>query len=166
MLEAEITSSGDVLVEGQHIGNLLGFRFAPDAAAEGPDGKTVRAAAQKALTTEIESRAEKLGKSENSDFVLTSDGAIRWRGEPVAKLSPTDDVLAPAALLLADEHLTGPARDTVQNRHDLWVKAQVDTLLKPLMDLKSGEGLEGLARRHCIPDRRRPRHPGTSGSIR
>ena len=146
MLEAEITSSGDVLVEGQHIGNLLGFRFAPDAAAEGPDGKTVRAAAQKALTTEIESRAEKLGKSENSDFVLTSDGAIRWRGEPVAKLSPTDDVLAPAALLLADEHLTGPARDTVQNRLDLWVKAQVDTLLKPLMDLKSGEGLEGLAR--------------------
>jgi len=146
MLEAEITSSGDVLVEGQHIGNLLGFRFAPDAAAEGPDGKTVRAAAQKALTTEIESRAEKLGKSENSDFVLTSEGAIRWRGEPVAKLVAGEEVLAPTVLLLADEHLTGPVRDTVQNRLDLWVKAQVDTLLKPLVDLKTGEGLEGLAR--------------------
>jgi len=146
MLEAEITSSGDVLVEGQHIGNLLGFRFAPDAAAEGPDGKTVRAAAQKALTTEIETRAEKFGKSENTDFVLTSDGTIRWRGEPVAKLVAGDEVLAPTALLLADEHLTGPARDTVQNRMDLWVKAQIDTLLKPLVDLKSGEGLEGLAR--------------------
>lgn len=146
MLEAEITSSGDVLVEGQHIGNLLGFRFAPDAAAEGPDEKTVRAAAQKALTTEIESRADKLGKSENSDFVLTSEGAIRWRGEPVAKLSASDDVLAPTVLLLADEHLTGPARDTVQNRLDLWVKAQIETLLKPLADLKTGEGLEGLAR--------------------
>ena len=146
MLEAEITSSGDVLVEGQHIGNLLGFRFAPDAAAEGPDGKTVRAAAQKALTTEIESRAEKLDKSENSDFVLTSDGAIRWRGEPVAKLAAGEDVLAPTVLLLADEHLTGPARDTVQGRLDLWVTAQTETLLKPLTDLKSGEGLEGLAR--------------------
>lgn len=146
MLEAEITSGGDVLVEGQHIGNLLGFRFAPDAAAEGPDGKTVRAAAQKALTTEIESRAEKLGKSENGDFVLTSEGAIRWRGEPVAKLVAGEDVLSPTALLLADEHLSGPARDTVQNRLDLWVKAQIDTLLKPLVDLKTGEGLEGLAR--------------------
>ncbi|MHA7775845.1 helicase-related protein [Roseibium sp. M-1] len=146
MLEAEITSSGDVLVEGQHIGNLLGFRFAPDAAAEGPDGKTVRAAAQKALTTEIEARAEKLGKSENSDFVLTSEAVIRWRGEPVAKLVAGEDVLAPTALLLADEHLTGPARDNVQTRLDLWVKAQIDTLLKPLMDLKAGEGLEGLAR--------------------
>ncbi|MEO0977489.1 MAG: helicase-related protein [Pseudomonadota bacterium] len=146
MLEAEITSSGDVLVEGQHIGNLLGFRFAPDAAAEGPDGKTVRAAAQVALTTEIESRAEKLGKSENSDFVLTSEGAIRWRGEPVAKLVAGEDVLAPTVLLLADEHLTGTPRDTVQGRIDLWVKAQIETLLKPLVDLKSGEGLEGLAR--------------------
>ncbi|WP_422378743.1 helicase-related protein [Roseibium sp.] len=146
MLEAEITSSGDVLVEGQHIGNLLGFRFAPDAAAEGPDGKTVRAAAQKALTSEIESRAEKFGKSENADFVLTADGTIRWRGEPVAKLVAGDEVLAPTALLLADEHLTGPARETVQNRMDLWVRAQIDTLLKPLVDLKTGEGLEGLAR--------------------
>ncbi|PVB61161.1 helicase-related protein [Labrenzia sp. 011] len=146
MLEAEITSSGDVLVEGQHIGNLLGFRFAPDSAAEGPDGKTVRATAQKALTTEIESRAEKLDKSENSDFVLTSEGAIRWRGEPVAKLVAGEDVLSPTVLLLADEHLTGPARDAVQARLDLWIKAQIDTLLKPLADLKTGEGLEGLAR--------------------
>lgn len=146
MLEAEITSSGDVLVEGQHIGNLLGFRFAPDAAAEGPDGKTVRAAAQKALTTEIESRADKLGKSENSDFVLTSEAVIRWRGEPVAKLVAGEEVLTPVVLLLADEHLTGPARDNVQARLDLWVKAQIDTLLKPLVDLKAGEGLEGLAR--------------------
>ncbi|MBN9673355.1 helicase-related protein [Roseibium aggregatum] len=146
MLEAEITSSGDVLVEGQHIGNLLGFRFAPDAAAEGPDGKTVRAAAQKALTTEIEARAEKLGKSENGDFVLTSEGVLRWRGEPVAKLVSGEDVLSPTVLLLADEHLTGPARDSVQSRLDLWVKAQIETLLKPLADLKAGEGLEGLAR--------------------
>lgn len=146
MLEAEITSSGDVLVEGQHIGQLLGFRFAPDAAAEGPDGKAVRATAQKALTTEIEARADKLGKSENSDFVLTSEGAIRWRGEPVAKLAASEDLLAPTVILLADEHLTGPARDTVQNRLDLWIKAQIDTLLKPLMDLKTGDGLEGLAR--------------------
>ncbi len=146
MLEAEITSGGDVLVEGQHIGNLLGFRFAPDAAAEGPDGKTVRAAAQKALTTEIEARADKLAKSENSDFVLTSEAVIRWRGEPVAKMTAGEDVLSPTVLLLADEHLTGTVRDSVQNRVDLWVKAQIDTLLKPLTDLKAGEELEGLAR--------------------
>ncbi len=146
MLEAEITTGGDVLVEGQHIGNLLGFRFAPDSTAEGPDEKAVRAAAQKALTTEIESRADKLSRSENSDFVLTSDASIRWRGEVVAKLSAGEEVLSPSVLLLADEHLTGPARDSVQERLNLWVRAQIETLLKPLTDLKAAEGLEGLAR--------------------
>ncbi|WP_150523169.1 helicase-related protein [Roseibium sediminis] len=146
MLEAEITSGGDVLVEGQHIGNLLGFRFAPDPGADGPDGKAVRAAAQKALVTEIENRADRLARSENSDFILTSDGSIRWRGEAVAKLTASDDVLVPNVLLLADEQLSGPTREKVQERVDLWVKAQVETLLKPLADLKSGEGLDGLAR--------------------
>lgn len=146
MLEAEITSSGDVLVEGQHIGNLLGFRFAPDSSAEGQDEKAVRAAAQKALATEIETRADRLSRSENGDFILTADGSIRWRGEAVAKLTAGEDVLTPTVLLLADEHLTGPARDKVQERIDLWVRSQIETLLKPLTDLKAAEGLEGLAR--------------------
>ncbi|MTI43476.1 ATP-dependent RNA helicase SUPV3L1/SUV3 [Roseibium hamelinense] len=146
MLEAEITASGDVLVEGQHIGNLLGFRFAPDSQADGPEAKALKAAAQKALATEIESRADKLSRSDNSDFVLTTDASIRWRGEAVAKLIAGDDVLAPNVILLADEQLTGPARDKVQNRVSLWVNAHLDTLLKPLFDLKSAEGLEGLAR--------------------
>lgn len=146
MLEAEITSSGDVLVEGQHIGNLLGFRFAPDSSAEGQDEKAVRAAAQKVLTTEIENRADRLSRSENGDFILAADGSIRWRGEAVAKLAAGEDVLSPIVLLLADEHLTGPARDKVQERINLWVRSQVETLLKPLTDLKAAEGLEGLAR--------------------
>lgn len=146
MLEAEITSSGDVLVEGQHIGTLLGFRFAPDAAAEGQDGKAVRAAAQKALTTEIEGRADKLSGSDNADFVLTSDGSIRWRGEVVAKLIAGEEVLTPSAVLLTDEHLSGPMRDKVQDRVDLWLRAQIETLLKPLTELKAAEDLQGLAR--------------------
>jgi len=146
MLEAEITQSGDVLVEGQHIGNLLGFRFAPDAAAEGPDGKAVRAAAAKALAQEIESRAEKLSGSANTDFILSADGTIRWLGEAVAKLSAGEDPLTPTVILLADEQLTGAARDKVQDRLNLWISAQIGTLLQPLTDLKAAEGLEGLAR--------------------
>ena len=146
MLEAEITPSGDVLVEGQHIGRLQGFRFAPDAVADSPEGKAVRAAAQKALASEIEARADRLSRAANEDFVLSSEGTIRWQGEPVAKLTAGEDALAPGFVLLADEHLTGPARDKVQERVNLWLKAHIGTLLKPLTDLKDAEGLEGLAR--------------------
>ncbi|MEP0453878.1 MAG: helicase, partial [Roseibium sp.] len=89
---------------------------------------------------------DKLSRSENADFILTADGAIRWRGEAVAKVAAGEEVLTPSVLLLADEYLTGPAREKVQQRLDLWINAQIETLLKPLVDLKSSEGLEGLAR--------------------
>ena len=39
MLEAEITTSGDVTVEGQHIGHLHGFHFVPDPQADTRGGQ-------------------------------------------------------------------------------------------------------------------------------
>ncbi|MTI16866.1 helicase [Rhodobacteraceae bacterium RKSG542] len=146
MLEAEITASGDVLVEGEHIGQLQGFRFAPDAKAEGQEEKAVRAAAQKALASEIESRANKLAGSPNEDFILSADGTLRWQGEPVARMTAGSHTLRPGLVLLADEQLTGAARDSVQARVDLWVKTHIETLLKPLFDMEEAEGVDGIAR--------------------
>ena len=60
MLETEITKSGEVVVEGHPIGRLAGFQFAADSASAGPEGKALRAAAQKALAGEIEARANRL----------------------------------------------------------------------------------------------------------
>ena len=58
MLETEITKSGEVVVEGHPIGRLAGFQFAADRASAGPEGKALRAAAQKALAGEIDARAD------------------------------------------------------------------------------------------------------------
>ncbi len=146
MLEAEITSSGDVLVEGQHVGSLQGFRFTPDPKADGPDAKAIAAVAHRALSGELERRAEKVGRAPNPEFALSSDGTLRWLGAPVAKILATDDVLKPRLLLLADEGLTGPARERVQDRVDLWLKSHVETLLKPLFDLLAGAELTAPAR--------------------
>jgi hypothetical protein len=102
MLEAEITATGDVMVEGQHVGNLDGFRFALDPnATDGPETKALRAAAQKALAGEIVNRADKVATAANGDFVLAGDGALRWQGTAIAKLTEGDDALkpAPSALL-------------------------------------------------------------------
>lgn len=148
MLEAEITGTGAVLVEGQHVGELHGFRFVPDqtTSAEAPDGKAVRTAAAKALAGEFDKRAERISKAPNEDIVLASDGALRWLGQPVAKLVAGEDALSPRVALLADEQLTVPARDKVQARLDLWMFAHITNLLKPLVDLKNAADLEGLAR--------------------
>ena len=146
MLEAEISPSGTVLVEGHHVGELQGFRFTADQSAGGEDAKAVRTAAQKALATEFETRAERFAASPNGDIALGSDGILRWIGAPIGTLVEGEDPLKPRVVLLADEQLTGPARDKVAARADRFVNFQVELLLKPLVDLKSAEQLSGIGR--------------------
>ncbi|MEM9104036.1 MAG: helicase-related protein [Pseudomonadota bacterium] len=146
MLEAEIGVDGDVFVEGHHVGQLNGFRFTPDASAEGPDAKAVLAAAQKSLALEFEARAARLHASGNGDFALGSDAVVRWMGDPVARLTDSGELLKPRAILLADEQLSDQARDVVSARIDRFVAHHVGTVLKPLEDLSSAEDVDGLAK--------------------
>lgn len=146
MLEAMIASNGDVQVEGQHVGWLAGFRFTPDTTAEDLDGKAVRTAAGQALAAEIQRRAEKLSLADDGAFTLDGDGAIRWTGEIVAKLTASEDILKPKLILLADEQLTGGARDVVDTRLSKWLNDQIEKHLGSLLALRAGEGMDGLAR--------------------
>jgi ATP-dependent RNA helicase SUPV3L1/SUV3 len=146
MLEAEITNAGDVLVEGQHVGLLQGFRFTPDPQAAGEAARTLNTAAQKALATEMDQRATRVSEAVDEAFVLARDGTIRWLGESIAKLAAGDHILAPKAQILADEQLTGSPLEAVQRRLDLWLAQHVKKHLGPLAELEAGEGLEGIAR--------------------
>jgi ATP-dependent RNA helicase SUPV3L1/SUV3 len=146
MLEAEITASGDVTVEGQHVGHLHGFHFVPDPQADTAETKTLRNAASKALAGEIEARAERFSAAADSSLVLSNDGTIRWMGDPVAKLEPGDKIFNPGFRILADEQLTGPARDRVETRLRAWLKAHIVRLLGPVMQLEESTELTGLAR--------------------
>lgn len=146
MLEAEITVNGDVLVEGHIVGQLQGFRFAADGPAEGEDGKAIRAAALKSLAVEYDARAYRFAAAPNGDIALGSDGYVRWLGAPVASLAASEDFLKPRVILLADEPLTGASRDMVESRAQRFVQFQIDQHLKPLADLQTGEGLEGMAK--------------------
>lgn len=146
MLEAEIGDNGSVSVEGHAVGHLKGFRFVADVSEGGKDAKALNAAATKALSAEIEKRADRLAASPNSDIVLGNDGAMRWLGEAVAKLARGDTPLKPRVIMLADEQLTGPALDKVVARLERWISNHINTLLKPLSDLEANQELNGIAR--------------------
>ncbi len=146
MLEAEITPSGDVMVEGHHVGVLQGFRFTPDPQAEGAEAQALRGAAQKALATAIAERAAQLSRAGDREIVLSLDGHLRWQGEPVARLLPGDDVLKPRLVILADEQLSGLPREQVETRLTAWLTNHVATLLKPLLDLSNDQAIAGMAR--------------------
>ncbi len=146
MLEAEVTTAGDVLVEGQHVGMLQGFRFTADPKAGGPEAKALNMAAMKALAGEIEARAARVVLAGDDAFVLSHDGLVRWIGEPVARLIAGEKALEPRLRLLVEEHLTGPAREQVEARLTLWLKNHVTRLLGALKLLEDATTLTGIAR--------------------
>jgi ATP-dependent RNA helicase SUPV3L1/SUV3 len=146
VLNTEIGKTGEVIVEGHVIGRLDGFTFAPDAAEAGSDAKALQATAQKALAGEIDARAEKLAAAPDEQFVLASDGTLRWTGDAVAKLMAADDALHPRLRIISDDRLNGAPREAVQTRLDLWLKTHIEKLLGPLFDLNKAEDITGIAR--------------------
>jgi len=146
MLDAEVSPTGDVMVEGQHIGRLEGFRFTPDQNAEGQEARALRAAATKALSGEIETRATRLSTAGDEHFTLSLDGVIRFIGEPIAALQAGVRPIEPRFILLADEHLAGLHREMVETRLTTWLGAHVRKHLGPLFALEGHESLTGMAR--------------------
>jgi ATP-dependent RNA helicase SUPV3L1/SUV3 len=146
VLNTEIGKTGEVIVEGHAIGRLDGFTFAPDAAEAGSDAKALQAAAQQVLASEIDARATKLAAAPDEQFVLTSDGTIRWTGDAVAKLVAADDALHPRLRVIADDRLSGAPREAVQARLDLWLKTHIEKLLGPLFGLTRAEDITGIGR--------------------
>jgi ATP-dependent RNA helicase SUPV3L1/SUV3 len=145
-LEPQINKTGDVIVEGHTIGRLDGFVFVADASSGGSEAKALQNAAQKALAGEIGARATRLGEAPDDQFVLASDGTIRWTGAAVGKLIAGEEVLKPRARVVADEQLTGAPRDAVEARLGAFVKSHLEKLLGPLFVLSAAEDVTGIAR--------------------
>ncbi len=146
MVNAEVSSGGELSFEGHIVGKLQEFRFTPEANNGEDAAKVDGADLSTALGQEFEVRANRLSEAVDSALVLANDGAIRWLGDPVAKIASGDKLLAPRALILADETLSEAAQQKVQGRVDLWLAAYVHRLLGPLFELEAGTGLEGAAR--------------------
>ena len=111
-----------------------------------PTPRRCRPPPSQVLAREIDARAEKLGAAGDEQFVLTSDGTVRWTGDAVAKLVAADDALHPRLRIIADERLTGAPRRRSQTRLDLWLKTHIEKLLGPLFDLSKAEDVTGIAR--------------------
>ena len=146
MLEAEITSGGDVIVEGQHVGSLQGFRFTADPSVAGEAAKALNAAAHRALGAEYEARATRIADAVDEAFALANDGTIRWLGEPVGRIAPGPGVLKPTAQVLADPEIGETLLDKVKRRLELWLAQRIKKLLGALEPLETGEGLSGTVR--------------------
>ncbi len=146
MVSPEINSQGEVRLEGHLIGTIEGFRFTLARNDGELDAKGLRGAADSVVAPEIHNRAERLSGSPNEEFVLATDGRLRWRGEVVAELAEGDSLYRPRIIILADETLTGPDLEKVQDRLSLWLRHHINTVLEQIMALEAPADIEGTAR--------------------
>ena len=144
-LLAAVDAEGSVVVEGEFVGRLFGLGFVPDPSATSRGGRTLRAAARRALRPEIAARVARLKSSSDDATSLSADGRLWWDGAPLARLSAGDDVLRPRVELPPNDLLTAPLREQVRRRLEVWLERHVACSLAPLIELREAS-LSGAAR--------------------
>jgi ATP-dependent RNA helicase SUPV3L1/SUV3 len=142
---AAVEPSGEVIVEGERVGRLEGFRFVLEA---GPTREVPRAlvnAAHRALRGEIDDRLDGCEKEADAAFTVGADGRLAWRGAPVARLAPGPSLLEPRIEPLSSELLEPSHRERLRRRLERWVESHIGARLAPLMRARQA-GLTGPAR--------------------
>jgi ATP-dependent RNA helicase SUPV3L1/SUV3 len=136
LFDLHIDDSGAVLIGGEAVGKLDGFRFTPDPRAEGVHGRTLRAAAIKALENEFQMRAQRMKVADDSQFSLSEHGRVWWEGAIVARLARGPSPLEPELVLFCDDHLATDLRDGIAMRLRTWLTRRIETRLAPLWALR------------------------------
>ena len=136
-LEAQISETGEVHVEGHFLGTLSGLRFNADTSLNNTEARTLRNIGNKAVAAEIAARAAQLAAAQDADITLDPEGKLLWQDTQIASLVKGETFLKPRVQLLASEQLNGSAQDAVSKRLNDWILAQIETRLKPLVQLET-----------------------------
>jgi ATP-dependent RNA helicase SUPV3L1/SUV3 len=154
-LIGSVTADDIVVIEGETVGRLEGFRFVPDAdlAGENPSSlriaaKAVHAAAHRVLRVEVARRVRRLEDDSQDAFTLCRNAQIVWRGAPVARLLPGHDILHPGVEPVGGEILDPEPRERLRRRLVQWVRDHLEEHLRPLFEARrttSSGAARGLA---------------------
>ncbi len=132
-----VTLAGTVLVEGEQVGHMAGFRFVPDPVGVGEDARPLFAAAQRVLRTAIGTRVARFAAAPDSEIRLDPKGLLLWEGAPVARLGPGATALAPRVEALPEDLLEAHHREQIRTRSEAWLASYVERRLGSLLRLKA-----------------------------
>ncbi len=149
-----IRADGEVVVEGERVGALAGFRFIPDETSGREEFKAIMTAARQALKPEIGNRLSMILKAEDKQFKLADDGQILWQkdasnplpGDAVGRVRKGDLLLKPRAEAFDSNLLDGQDKTAVQEKLQDWLERHVHFTLEPLFRLTGGDDLTAPAR--------------------
>ena len=149
---AGVSEDGEVIVEGQFVGRLMGFEFIVDPRARGADAKRMRGAAERAIAPILAARAAALANAPEIELRLADDGIVWWRSSPVAELRKGPTMLRPDIVIRGLDAISPNLRGRVADRLAGWLAARIETPLASLIALKRAVdatdegGLSGQAR--------------------
>ena len=131
LLPVSLDESGTVLVDGEEIGTLDGFRFQPAADARASEHRLLLAAAERHLGGLMTEKAGELAASEDGDFTLEANAsgrpAVLWRGGELGVLEPGKTLLQPAFKhAKALNGLEGADLAAVVERAETWLAARIE----------------------------------------
>ncbi len=140
----EVTSGGEVLVQGLAAGRMEGFVYQEDASLR-ETATRFRGVANRALRGHIGDRVRAFADEPDTAFTAGPDGRVRWRGAAVAKLVAADDPLAPRVEPLPSDLLDAPLKERVRRRLAAWLEAELTRNFGPLFSA-AGDATSGAMR--------------------
>ncbi len=145
-LVAEVSDTGEVTVEGQHIGRLEGFRFLQDKSASPDEARTLRQAGIAALAPHFHLRADRLYNAPDTELDITEQGGLMWGESAVGRLIAGPEPLKPRVRPFVDDEAGAEIADKVERRLQHYVDRRIAALFEPLLAMQSDEAMTGLAR--------------------
>ncbi|PRY94753.1 ATP-dependent RNA helicase SUPV3L1/SUV3 [Hasllibacter halocynthiae] len=144
---AEVNAEGEVIVEGQPLGRLEGFRFRPaKGGGDAGEAKAARQAAAQVVGPQIARLADRFYNAPDTEMDVTEQGGLMWGDQAVGKLVRGDDPLSPKVHPFVDDGAEAEVRDKVARRLQHFVDRRVAALFEPLIAMRKDEALTGLAR--------------------
>ena len=145
-LVAEVNDKGEVMVEGEFVGRLEGFRFRQDASATPDEARTLRQAAVQALRPEWHLRADRFYNAPDTELDYTEQGGLMWGTTAVGKLVKGAEAMRPSVEGFVDEEAGPDVAEKVKRRLQHFIDRKVAALFEPLTAMSRDEQLTGLAR--------------------
>lgn len=136
-MDATVKDNGEVWVDDHLIGHLKGLSFTLDESASDLEAKALSAAAEKAVSPEIDRRLTSLCGGTHAIFTVSDDGKILWGGNAVGKIGSGGTVFNPDADVVGAELGNPNLRNLAADRMREYLRSEVTAKLEPLHTLKT-----------------------------
>ncbi|MBN44191.1 MAG: hypothetical protein CML94_01595 [Rhodobiaceae bacterium] len=136
-----INDNGDITVEGEYFGKILGFKLITEKSYSEQYLKQIRSAISKPVEIEMKKKSLKILSSEFDMFTLNSDLFIYFNDEKIAGLKPGNNPLNPSINIICDEYLDSNIKKKLENKFLEWIQNYIKFNLKEILSLKNTDNL-------------------------